>query len=95
MLNPKNLTGYLDNSLLKSIISEYLDDIKNNSDFELIQLSIFIGFIEIEDWLEHFYEVIKNGNCYEVNIKGIKVVILRVATYKEDSISIFPFYKRK
>ena len=93
MLSPKITKGYLDNKLLKEIISEYKESL--SSDFSIIQLSIFVGFIEIEEWLEYYYDnLIKSGNCYEIEIEGIKVVILRTAVYEEDKISIFPFYKK-
>ena len=96
MLKPKNLKGFLDYNLLKSIISEFVEEQKEDSEFELIQLSIFTGFSEIEDWLNYYYNnVIKSGNCYEISTaEGIKVIILRVATKKEDEITIFPFYKK-
>ena len=88
MLNSKIIKGYLDNKLLKEIISEYKESL--SSDFSLIQLFLFIGFIEVEDWLEYYYpNLVKSGNCYELEIEGIKVVILRIATYEEDKISIF------
>lgn len=95
MLNPKVMKDYLDNNLLKAIIEEYKKDNEFDSEVELIQLSIFIGFIEVEDWLEYYYEVKKSGNCYEVTIEGLKIIILKVASNAEDYISIFPFYMKK
>lgn len=92
MLNPKVVQGYLDNKLLKEIVDEYKKDIELNPEIELVQLSIFVSFIEIEDWLEYYYEIKKNGNCYELTIEGLKIIILRVASYEEDCISVFPFY---
>lgn len=92
MLNPKVLKGYLDNNLLKEIIEEYKKDIELNPEIELVQISLFIGFVEVEDWLEYYYEIKKNGNCYELIIEGLKIIILRVASYEEDCISAFPFY---
>lgn len=92
MLNPKVLKGYLDNNLLKEIVEEYKKDIELNPDIELVQISLFIGFVEVEDWLEYYYEIKKNGNCYELTIDGLKIIILRVASYEENYISVFPFY---
>lgn len=37
----------------------------------------------------------KVGNCYEVTIEGLKIIILKVASNAEDYISIFPFYMKK
>lgn len=56
MLNPKVMKDYLDNNLLKAIIEEYKKDNEFDSEVELIQLSIFIGFIEVEDWLEYYLD---------------------------------------